>query len=191
MHRKRAALEDADLLTVPHLSCRCVLLCQRDTCLQKATDYHSNLVMHCFPSPILDSRNLAFVLLLLHSRVVSTAAHFNVQFPLPGEHVPKSLHIRLCFQFIFQLQCHFLQEDTPCHPIKLSLPPRCPALPHCSYLYRIHHYQELTFLSVHSLLFFFPVSLLNVSFKSACSIPGQCSYQCLEHRRHSVKCYEQ
>ena len=54
-------------------------------------------------------------------------------------------HMRLCFQFTSQLQCYFTQEDTPYHPTKLAYPPRYPALPHCSYLYSIHHHQESLF----------------------------------------------
>lgn len=62
MHRKRAALEDAGLLTAHHLTA--ALLCQQDACLQSDVDYHPNFCHALLPPHVSGSRNLAFILLL-------------------------------------------------------------------------------------------------------------------------------
>lgn len=94
--------------------------------------------------------NLAFVLHLYHPKAVSISAHFNLLFPLPGKHVPRSLHVRTQFLFEFQLWCHFLKEATSRHPAKLVLPSHGILPSHCCFcLHSTHHYQKFTYMFPH------------------------------------------
>ena len=85
--------------------------------------------------------------------------------------------------FCFKIPC--LQDNTTYHPTKLAHSPVHAAFYITVLTVTFNTIRYCFFLKTH----LFPVSPLKASGESACSVPGQCSHSCLEHKRYWVNIY--
>lgn len=131
---------------------------------------------------------------LMGQVLASALLHWCPKFVLQHQPIKRSLCLESMFPELgtlgsnflcFSFKIPFLQENATYDPTKLALSPVHAAF----YITAL----TVTFNTIRNCFFFlthlFPVSPLKASGESACSVPGQCSHSCLEHKRYWVNIY--